>query len=424
MMPALVTIRVFTPFALGYLLVSVFRSINAVIAPDLVRDFGFSAAELAFAVSAMYWCGIILQLPYGMLLDRYDPRRVYASVLLLSALGAVITGLAHGIIMLSLGRVFLGLGVTASAVTAYRVNATWFTPERLPLANGLSLAAGGLGTMAGTVPVEVALRIVDWRVIHLVLGAMLVATAALVPMMVPNKAFEKTGATLSQQVKGLGDIVLSMKFWRIAPMLAVLGGTFGAFNTLWAGYWLRDVAGLSRLDAANLLLVLTAAFTVAGLSTGTLTNIANRVGLPLMEFVVATTGLFTLVLTILFAQWTPSPLVVAATWAAFGFTAALSFGTYAALAPQFAPNLTGRLNACLTLAWMLGAFLIQNLYAAVLNRFPATNDGYSIEGHRVGMALLIVLATIAMGWFLLSRQLARRLKKAHQTSARLPGIAS
>src|SRR5262245_18312530 len=154
MTPAIIAIRVFTPFALGYLPVSVFRSINAVVGPDIVRDFGLSATELAFTVSAMFWCGIILQLPYGVFLDRYDARRVYASVLLLAALGAALTAFAQEIIMLTLGRVLLGLGATASAVTAFKVNTIWFAQERLPLANGLSLAAGGLGTMLGTVPVE------------------------------------------------------------------------------------------------------------------------------------------------------------------------------------------------------------------------------------------------------------------------------
>jgi len=411
---AVVAIRVFTPFALGCLLISVFRSITAVIAPDIARDFGLTATGLSFAVSAFFWCGIFVQLPYGVLLDRYDPRRVYASVLLLSALGAAITAIAQEMIMLTLGRVLLGLGVTVSAVTAYKVNAMWFTPERLPLANGISLAAGGFGIMAGTTPIEVTLQFVDWRSIHLVLGAMLVVTAALVSILVPNKPFEKTGVTVSQQVKGLGDIVFSMKFWGVAPMLMMVGGTFAAFNTLWAGYWLRDVAGLSRLDATNSLLVLTAAFTIAGLATGVLTTLAKRIGVPLMEFVVTATGLFTLVLIILYAQWTPSPMMVVATWAAFGFTASLGFGAYAALAPQFAPNLTGRLNACLTLAWMLGASLIQSIYAVVLNRFPAATDGYSIEGHRFGTGFLILLVMMAMGWYFLSARLPKRLKTADQ----------
>ncbi len=103
-MTAALTIRIFTPFALGYLLVSIFRSINAVIAPELVRDLGLGATELGFAVSALFLSGTIFQLPCGVLLDRYDPRRVYAILLVVSGLGAIIVALAEGVVTLALGR--------------------------------------------------------------------------------------------------------------------------------------------------------------------------------------------------------------------------------------------------------------------------------------------------------------------------------
>jgi len=63
---------------------------------------------------------------------------------------------------------------------------------------------------------------------------------------------------------------------------------------------------------------------------------------------------------------------------------------------------------------MLGASLIQSIYAVVLNRFPAATDGYSIEGHRFGTGFLILLVMMAMGWYFLSARLPKRLKTADQ----------
>ncbi|MBT7232209.1 MAG: MFS transporter, partial [Rhodospirillaceae bacterium] len=77
-MPFLMVLRIFIPFALGYMLASVFRSITAVITPDLVRDTGMDASELGLATSAFFLSATIMQIPYGVLLDRYEPRRVYA----------------------------------------------------------------------------------------------------------------------------------------------------------------------------------------------------------------------------------------------------------------------------------------------------------------------------------------------------------
>src|SRR5262245_23955982 len=409
-MTAALAIRIFTPFALGYLLVSIFRSINAVLAPELVRDLGLGATELGFAVSALFLSGTIFQLPCGVLLDRYDPRRVYAILLVVSGLGAIIVALAEGVVTLALGRALIALGAAASAVTSYKIYSMWFPPERLPLVNGLSLAAGGLGLMAGTAPVELALTFASWRSIHVIVGILLVVCAVLVPAMAPAKPSVSSGSTLLEQVKGLGAIVRSMSFWRAAPLMMVVVGTFGAFTQLWACLWVRDVAHLSRSDTANLLLVLTSAMTVSGLLTGSLTALAKRFGLAPMEFALATAMLLAVVLGVLFLQWTPSPAVVFATWSLFGFVASLNFVTYAALAPEFPPQLTGRLNACLTLSWMLGAFLIQNLYGIVLDLFPSGNGSYSIQGHRVAMGVIVLLLLTALAWFAIASRLIRSQK--------------
>jgi predicted MFS family arabinose efflux permease len=102
--------RAFAPFAVGYFLASIFRSINAVIASELARDFEIGGAGLGFAVSALFLNATLCQLPYGVLLDRYDPRRLYASMLLFSALGAVLSAVAENILVLALGRALVALG--------------------------------------------------------------------------------------------------------------------------------------------------------------------------------------------------------------------------------------------------------------------------------------------------------------------------
>src|SRR5262245_26274370 len=398
-MPKVVFVRIFVPFALGYFVVSIFRSINAVIAPDLVRELELGATGLGFAASAFFLSATLFQLPYGPLLDRYDPRWLYAALLTFSALGAAITALAQDVFTFALGRAFIALGAAGSAVTSYKVYSMWYPTERLPLANGLSLAAGGLGLMAGTAPVEIALPLVGWRGVHLNLAVVLVVCAMLVPMMAPLKQAERSGVTLPQQLKGLGVILRSTAFWRVAPLMMSVVGIFAAFAHLWAGPWVRDVAGLARPEAANLLLVLAGAMTVSGLVTGGCVSLAKRMGFMPMEFAVAMAGLFALVLIVLFLQWTPSAFAVFTTWALFGFLATLNFVIYAALGAQFPQRIAGALNACLTLSWMLGAFLIQNIYGIVLDRFPVTNGGYSIDGHQIAMGTMVAFVLVALAWF-------------------------
>ena len=80
-------LRVFLPFAAGYFLSYLLRNVNAVIAPDLTRELGVSAADLGLLTSAYLLTFSTFQLPLGILLDRYGPRRVEAALLLVAAAG-------------------------------------------------------------------------------------------------------------------------------------------------------------------------------------------------------------------------------------------------------------------------------------------------------------------------------------------------
>jgi MFS family permease len=392
-------IRIFFPFALGYFLASIFRSINAVIAPALVNDLGLSASDLGFASSIFFLCATIFQLPYGVLLDRFDPRKLYAGCLCLCALGAIITAVADGVFVLSAGRALIAIGASSSAVTSYKVYALWYDAEKLPLVNGFSLAAGGLGLVAGTVPVEIALQIIDWREIHLIVGGCLLVTGLFILVAAPFRKSVSTGFTIVQQINSFSIILKSPKFWRAAPLMTVVIGIYAGIATLWAGSWLRDVAQYSDAATADVLMVLASAFVLAGLLTGWLTAFAKRFGLTPMGLAASTAALFAMVLIVLFRQWTPSVATVSILWALFGFLAPLNFVMYAALGAEFPKEMGGRLNACLTLAWMLGAFLTQNIYGLVLQEFPSSNGSYSAEGHELAMKLLTFALLAALAWF-------------------------
>lgn len=407
-------LRVFVPFALGYCVASILRSINAVIAPQLVRDLGLSAAELGFSTSAFFFAAVLMQLPYGMLLDRYDPRKLYAVFLLLCALGAFLTAAADGLFLLTLGRGLIALGGAASAVTSYKIYAMWYPPDRLPLANGMSLAAGGLGVLIGTTPVELALAIMDWRDIHRVVGALLLISVVAVLTVAPKKTTPGHPLPFLQQVAGFGIIFRSLVFWRAAPLTFVVLGTFGGVGTLWIGPWVRDVAELTGTAATNVLLLLSVAFTASGMMVGWMTGLTKRAGLSLMGFVAGAAILFLGVLLALFLQPTGS-FQILLVWSLFGFLGPLNMVSFAALSSAFPVEMTGRLNACLSLFWLGGGFVIQNLYAWVIDWFPSTGGSYAVEGHKFAMGLLVMLLITALCWFVLATLLLKY--KAQQ----LPG---
>ena len=94
---------VFLPFACGYFLSYLFRSVNAVIAPNLISEFDLSASQLGLLTSVYFLTFASLQIPIGLFLDRFGPRRVNATLLILASIGALIFSKADDFQTLLLG---------------------------------------------------------------------------------------------------------------------------------------------------------------------------------------------------------------------------------------------------------------------------------------------------------------------------------
>src|SRR3989440_11516305 len=126
-LPAL---TVFLPFAAGYFLSFFFRNVNAIISRELAQDFALSPADLGFLTSMYLLAFAAFQLPLGVLLDRYGPRRTVAAFLCSAAAGALVFGLARDMATLSVGRALIGLGVSAGLMGAIKAFTLWFPLSR------------------------------------------------------------------------------------------------------------------------------------------------------------------------------------------------------------------------------------------------------------------------------------------------------
>ncbi|NQV55496.1 MAG: MFS transporter, partial [Rhodospirillales bacterium] len=400
-MPQFLVLRVFLPFAFGYFASSAFRSINAVIAPQLVRDIGLDATDLGF-IGSMYFVGAMLfQLPLGVLVDRYGPRVIYTLCLCCGALGAALYGLADSVGALAIGRMLTAIATTSSAVCSLKMYATWYPRERLPFINGLGFSAGGLGVMMGTRPVEMALPYIDWRSIHFIIAALILLAAIYVFTAAPLVKKSGPAATLLEEIMGLKRVLSDINFLRVAPLLVITVGALGAMQSLWAGNWLRDVARLNSADAANILLAIAAAMTLSFFSSGFIAKVLKRYGLTPIHGAMMASFMFCFVLAMLAFQSGGSVWFLGSLWFVFAFLATLVMLTYAGLGQIFPIDLVGRVNACLHLCWMLGVFFLQNVIGFVLNQFPTAIEGaYAAAGHRLAMAIILALNILALLWYM------------------------
>lgn len=138
-------LRIFVPFAAGYFLSYLFRVVNTIIAGDLSSDLDLNANQLGLLTSIYLIAFAATQLPLGILLDRYGPRKTEAILLMFAALGAAIFAMADTLTGLLVGRALIGFGVSACLMASFKAFVQWFPMERLPMINGFLLTAGGFG---------------------------------------------------------------------------------------------------------------------------------------------------------------------------------------------------------------------------------------------------------------------------------------
>jgi MFS family permease len=405
-MPLMLAVRVFVPFALGYFLSYLYRVVNAIIAPDLIRDAGLEASSLGLLTSAYFLTFAAFQLPLGVLLDRIGPRRTEAALLVFAALGAVVFGLAETTSGLIVGRALIGFGVSACLMAAFKAFVIWFPRDRLPFVNGCQMAAGGLGAIAGTTPIEAVLGVTDWRGVFLALGALTLVVALIILTVVPEHRSGHGRESLHAQLQGIGKVFTSSLFWRAAPLTVTTQATFLAIQSLWAGPWLRDVAGLSRAEVADHLLLIAAAMVAGFLSIGWAAQRFGRLGLPPLTFAVCGITLFIAVQTALVAH-SPQfgPASVTLLWMAFGFFGTSGIVPYAALSQQFPPYLAGRVNSGINVLVFTTAFAAQWGIGAVIGLWADSGaEGYAPAGYRAAFAVMLALQLAALIWFVSFRR--------------------
>lgn len=393
-------LQIFLPFALGYFLSYLYRVINAVLAPDLVADMGLDASELGLLTSAYFITFAAFQLPLGVLLDRFGPRKIEAALLVIAACGAVAFAFAESIKGLILGRALIGLGVSACLMAAFKAFVVWFPREQLPRINGFQMAMGGMGALAGTAPVEAALIITDWRGVFMGLSLLTIAVALAIFFVVPENKKESRDLTFSDQIRGIGFIFKNYTFWRIAPWTSFSQASYLSIQGLWAGPWLRDVAGMDRTAVATTLMWVAVAMILGFIVTGTVAERLSRRKIPPMT--VASWGMILFMFQLLLLIFEP------VAWAGlvmvlFGFFGTSAILPYAVLSQSFPLKLSGRVNTALNLLAFLAAFSAQWGIGVIIGMWPVTETGgYSPAGYRVAFSIMLVFQVLTAIWFYLS----------------------
>jgi predicted MFS family arabinose efflux permease len=390
----------FLPFAAGYFLSYFYRSVNAVVGPVLVAELGLDAGSLGLLTSAYFMAFATFQLPLGILLDRFGPRRVEAVLLLCAAAGAVLFGLADNVAQLTFGRALIGLGVSSCLMASFKANTLFWPPERLAVANGFILAFGGLGATVATLPVEWLLKVTEWRVLFFGLAGLTVLSSFTIWTAVPERdggASERLGA----QVRALGAILGSARFWRVAPITVTAQAAFLAYQGLWTGPWLRDVAGLSADLAATVMFFVAVAIIVGYGVGGMIADRLMRAGIRHRAILTWSVAIYLVVQVPLALNITTGSSIL---WIAFSLLGTNSILGFSFLTRQYPAELAGRVNSGMNLLVFLTAFAIQAGVGVVISWFTPPGAPFSPAGYQAAFIVCFGLQIAGWLWFVVNRR--------------------
>lgn len=383
-------VRIFLPFALGYYLSYMLRTVNAVISPALTDELGLSAAQLGLLTSMYFLAFGLAQIPVGIALDRYGPRPVESALLLVTALGAVLFALGDSIASLGLARALIGLGVSACLMGALKGLALWYPPERQSSMTGFIMACGAMGALTATAPLEAVMPILGWRgVFWGVAGVALFAAFALLRSL-PRAESAAGHGDLSEVLKSVGRIFVAPAFLRFAGSSLFFVGGFMALQSLWAVPWLMYVDGLDLAATARMLFLLNLGMLVGQLSIGMFGVRLVRSGVePLRLLHFGYAGLLLVQAAILFGL---GPLT--AKWFLLGALSAVNSQAYLASANHFPREMFGRVSTSINLMAFAGAFFVQWGIGLMLD-FLRANGWTMPDALRFAFATLLVLQMIS-----------------------------
>jgi MFS family permease len=394
--------RVTLPFLAGYFVSYLYRSVNAIIGPEIARELGLSAAGLGLLSGIYFFAFAVFQLPLGVLLDRYGPRRVNATLLLVAAMGGSWFALGHTATELTAARALIGLGVSGCLMSAFSAFALWYPPERIAGMSGFAFATGMLGAVAASVPLEMAMRVLHWREIFALIVALTMVVSLVLYLVVPERAVVRPRGSITGQLRGFAALARDAAFWRVALCIGATQFAAVALSTLWVATWLRDIAGYGAKEIARALLLFSLAMIVGYVGFGRAADSRTRQGKSTVPLLIG--GLAAASCCLLLAALGVRTGALAL-WCSFFTAATAVMLSYSIFSRRYPKEMVGRVNTALNVFVFIGMFSGQWTVGLILNLWPPTPSGYAREAYSWALGALWVVQFAGLVWLWAGRRL-------------------
>lgn len=399
--------RVIWLVGLSVYLLAIFHRSSLGVAGLLAADrFGISSTQLAFftVLQLLVYAG--MQIPVGVLLDRYGPRRLLLVGLVLMTGGQLAFAFATTFPLAVAARAVLGAGDAMVFVSVIRLIAVWFLVRQAPLITQMTGQIGQLGAIVAAAPLSLALRELGWTRSFAWASTIGVLLMVAVALLVKDSPYRRK-AVVRIKMRAVGRSLMTV--WgnpgtRLG-MWTHFTSQFSAtvFTMLWGFPFLVRGEGLSTTAASMLLMVMTGWVVVSGLALGFL---VARHPFYRSYIVLGIVAAMALCWAVVLLRSTPAPMwllvVLVCATATGGPASMVGFD----LARSFTPvEASGRANGFVNVGGFSASLLTMALVGVILD-LRATGTAYDLGDFRVAMSVQYLF------WGLGAVQILRYRRKA------------
>jgi sugar phosphate permease len=361
-----------------------YRVSNAVIAPNLIQDFGLNAETLGILGGAYFYSFALLQIPMGPLLDRLGPRIIIPSFALAGALGSFLFAFGESFPIALSGRVLIGVGMSCVLMGGMKTFTLNFPPRKFSTLVGLFISVGTLGSILATSPLAYLTSTIGWRTSFIFAGAITTFLAVLVWWVLRGETREephspKTEIGILQSAR----LVLgSVAFWQISSAAFFRYGTFIALQGLWLGPYLMESKGYSPILTGNLLILMAVGTIVGGPIAGRLSDRAflSQKGIALWALSLYALSLFPLAGLMIIE----GPFWHGLIFFSLGFFSGSSMVLYSHAIALFPMSISGTVTAWINFFTMAGGAILMPVMGKIIESFSRNNQSYPPEAYHTG----------------------------------------
>ncbi|PLT32877.1 MFS transporter [Bacillus sp. V5-8f] len=376
---------VFSTVLFAYFLIVSQRTAPGLITDQLMKDFQVSASVIGLMSGIQFLAYAGLQIPVGLLSDRYGPYRFLIIGTLLNGLGSVLYSLAPNEYLLIFSRLLVGLGDSTIFVNLVLILSLWFKAQEFVRLLGIVSLTASLGSLTATVPFSMWISFAGWRIPFLSIAIILVVTSYLLYTVLiskPKQLFTDELKAKESSFKHrepvwaiLRRIFTSRQAW--ATFLCHFGvvGTYIGFIGSWGVPYGIQVFGLSRPEASQLIMY--------GL-------FGAIIGGPLISWITSRMDsmkrIYSLIHLIVLCSWVglfffgvkPPFMTVVILLFIIGFGNGASSLTFAVVRESFPIEQVGVVSGFANMGGFLSAVLLPVFFGHVLDLFPqhSIENGY------------------------------------------------